>query len=164
MRFEVGGHIEDHRSAGAVVHGTVVDAIAVNGRTDAEVVDVRGENDIFVFEGGIGAGKPGDDVGGRDWFGDDGGSGLKRSVEREVRHRLAVFGESSDFGEGVIRTGEEQFRGGRIEGDADVEASSFVEFGIGEVHGGLVAVEGDAGPGNVHGGGIENGAVTHGSG
>src|SRR5229473_3379959 len=49
MRFEAGGDVHGEGTAGAVVHGAVVDAIAVDGRADADVVDVRGEDDEFIF-------------------------------------------------------------------------------------------------------------------
>ena len=64
MCFQAGGHVQDQSAAGTVVHGAVVDAVAVDGRADADVVDVRGKDDEFVFEHGIGARQFGDDVGG----------------------------------------------------------------------------------------------------
>src|SRR5690348_4466503 len=74
-----------------------------------------------------------------------------------MRERLAAFAERGDCGESVAGAGEKFFGGSGIESHADLLAGSFEEFGIGEVHGRFIVVRGDAGPGNVHGGGIENG-------
>src|SRR5258707_547877 len=71
MGFEARGHIHDQGAAGAVVHGAVVDTVAVNGRADTDVVDVRGEDDKLILEGGIGAGEFGNDVGGFEGLGED---------------------------------------------------------------------------------------------
>ena len=125
---------------------------------------MRGEDDEFLFEGGIGAGQLRDHVGGGDRLGDDGGGGLEGSVKRKVGHGLAVFTESSDFREGVTRTSKKQFGGGGIERDGEVQTLGFIEFGVRKIHGREIAVHGDARPGNVHGGGIGDGDVADGSG
>ena len=64
MSLEARGDVHHESTAGAVVHGAIVDAVAVDGRADADMVDVRGEDDEFVLEGGIGAGEFGNDIGG----------------------------------------------------------------------------------------------------
>src|ERR1017187_8016672 len=56
------GDVKQQRRSGAVVHGAVVNAIAIDGLANSEVVDVRGQNNIFVLELRIGARQPGDDV------------------------------------------------------------------------------------------------------
>jgi len=53
MSFEVRGDVEKNGAARSIVHTTVVDAIAVHGLTDADVVEMRGEDDEFVFENGF---------------------------------------------------------------------------------------------------------------
>ena len=50
----------------AIVHGAVVDAVAVDGLADAEMVHVRREHDVFIFQLRIGARQLGNDVGGLD--------------------------------------------------------------------------------------------------
>src|SRR5689334_8135710 len=73
-----------------------------------------------------------------------------------MRECYTVFAKRGDLGERMAGTCEEFFGGGGIKGGADLLAWSFEKFGIGEVHGRLIVVRGNAGPGNVHGGGIEN--------
>jgi len=104
-------------AAGAVVHGAVVDAIAVDGRADADVIDVRGEHDEFVLEGGIGAGELATML--------EDSRDLVRMTALALRKRpMRSAGEAcglcrgSDLGEGVAGTAEEFFRGGGIAGNA----------------------------------------------
>ncbi len=73
-----------------------------------------------------------------------------------MRERIAVFAEGRNFGEGVPGAGEKLLSGGRIEGDGYLKTGSVEELGIGEIHGRVIAIGGNAGPGNVHGGGIGN--------
>ncbi len=35
---------------GSVVHRAVIDAVAVHGLADAEVIQMRGDHDVFVFQ------------------------------------------------------------------------------------------------------------------
>ncbi len=76
MGFEAGGDVHNESAAGAIVQSAVVNTIAVDGCADANVIDVRGEDDVFIFERWIGAGKFGDDVGGFERFGLDDGVGF----------------------------------------------------------------------------------------
>src|SRR6266436_3861559 len=134
MGVETGGNIQEERAAGGVVHGAVVKAVAVDGSADAEMIEVGGENDEFIFESGIGAGKFRDEVGGFDVARLDGNVGPDGSGERKSRKRLAVFCESGEFGEGVATADEELFSGGRIEEECQFEAVGLVEFTSGEIH------------------------------
>src|SRR5437016_13542109 len=64
MRKRLGRVREDQQcsDAGSVVGSAVVDGIAVDGRADAQMIGVSAVDDIFAFEGGIGAGEHGDDI------------------------------------------------------------------------------------------------------
>src|SRR5256885_14276123 len=110
MGAETSGDIKEERAAGGVVHGAVVEAVAVDGSADAEMIGMGGEYDEFIFEVGIGAGKFRDEVGGFDVARLNGNVGLDGSGERKSRKRLAVFCEDGEFGEGVAAAGEELFR------------------------------------------------------
>ena len=66
MGFEVGRDVEKDGASARVVHGAVVEAVAVHGFADADVVEMRREDDEFVFEDRIGAGKFSDEIGGLD--------------------------------------------------------------------------------------------------
>ena len=160
MCLQVCSHIQNCRAAGAIVHGPIINFVAVDGRADAHVIDVRGEDHVFIFQRGIGAGKFGNQVRGFDGTGFDGRFGAERNRERKMWQRLAVFAERGDFRESVAGTREEFFGGGGIAGDTNLLTGSFQEFGIGKVHGRLVVVRGNPRPGNVHRGGIENGDGT----
>ena len=164
MRFQAGGDVQDEGAAGAVVHGAVVNAVAIDGSADADVVDVRREDDEFIFQSRVAAGEFGDEVGGFDGGGLNDGVGLERNGQRKMRKGLAVFAESSDFGEAMAGACEKQFSRGGIEGYAELKAGSFVEFGVGKIHGGVIAVNGYARPGNVHGRGIGDGNGADGAG
>src|ERR1700674_6117154 len=120
MRFEACGNVHDESAAETIVHGAVVDTVAVDRRADANVIDVRGKDDEFVLEGGIGAGEFGDDVGGFQSRSLNDGVGFERNGQGQVRKRLAVFAEGSDFGKGVAGACEKLFSGSGGEGDADL--------------------------------------------
>src|SRR4029077_13011701 len=104
------GDVHDEGAAGAIIHGAVVDAVAVDGRANADVIDVRGKDDEFISEHGIGAAEFGNDVGGFEGFGENDSVGLERSGQGEVRKRLAVFAQGGDFREGVAGAGKELLR------------------------------------------------------
>src|SRR5947208_2152923 len=53
MRFQAVGDVENQVAAGAVVHRSVVNAVAVDGSADAHVVDVRGKHDVFIYNGAM---------------------------------------------------------------------------------------------------------------
>ena len=57
------GDIEQQRAARAIVHGAVVDAIAIDRFANADMIDVRGQHNVFILELGIASGDPGHDVG-----------------------------------------------------------------------------------------------------
>src|SRR5208282_5300156 len=82
--LEACGHIQCQGAAGAVVHGSVVNAVAVDGFSDADVIEVGGEHYVFIFKSGIAALEFGDEVSRFD-FGDI-HSGIRgeRNGEREV--------------------------------------------------------------------------------
>ena len=46
-------HIQQQCAARAVIHGAVVNAVPIDGLTDADVVDVRGQNNVFVLQLGV---------------------------------------------------------------------------------------------------------------
>ena len=79
MCLQVCSHIQNCRAAGAIVHGPIINFVAVDGRADAHVIDVRGEDHVFIFESGVGTGKLGDNVGGFDGTGFDGRFGAERN-------------------------------------------------------------------------------------
>src|SRR5271157_2361995 len=51
--LEAGGHVEQQGAAGAVVHGSVINAVAVDGFSNPDVIKVGGEHNVFIFESGI---------------------------------------------------------------------------------------------------------------
>ena len=52
MGFEAGGDVQEDGTARGVVHGAVVDAVAVDGLADAEVVEWAERTTIFILETG----------------------------------------------------------------------------------------------------------------
>jgi len=55
--------LEESGNAGGIVKRAMADVVAVDGRADAEVVHVRGVDDVLIAKGGIGAYNLTDDVG-----------------------------------------------------------------------------------------------------
>src|SRR5260370_1390878 len=107
MRFEAGSSIQHQGAAGTVVHRAVINAVAVDGSADADVVDVRRKDDEFIFESGIGGGKFGDNVCRFERLSKNDGVGFERNGQGKMRKGLAVFSESRDFSKGMARAGEE---------------------------------------------------------
>ena len=60
------GGLDDGGDAGGVVHGAVVDGVAVDGAADAEVVEVRADDDVLLLQLAVGAFEFADYVGGID--------------------------------------------------------------------------------------------------
>src|SRR5207244_9975169 len=87
----------------------------------------------------------------------DKGPGIERNGQRKMWKRLAVFAEFGDFREGVAGIGKQFLRRGRVKSYAELLPGSFIELGTRKVHGRLIAIGGNARPGNVHRGGGENG-------
>jgi len=115
MSFQARGDIHDQSAAGAIVHCAVVRCDRVDGRADADMVDMRGEDDEFVLESGIGTGEFGNDVGDSRALVRMTALALSEIGQGEVRQRLAIFAQGGDFREGVAGTGEELFSGGGVE-------------------------------------------------
>ena len=156
MRFQVCCNIHYEGAAGAVIHRAVVNAIPVDGRADADVVYVCGENDEFILERRVGTRQFGDDVGGFERLREYDGIRFERNSQRKVRKRLAVFAQSGDFREGVAGAGEQLFGGSGVECYSQLLARSFIELGVGKIHRRVIAIDGNAWPGNIHGRGIHN--------
>ena len=57
------GGLYQRGNSGRVVHGAVVDGIAVDRTPDAEMVEMRGKNDVFVLELWVMTRQKADDVG-----------------------------------------------------------------------------------------------------
>ncbi len=164
MGFQTGGDVEKERVAGSVVHSAVVKAVTAHGLADADVVEVGGEDDEFVFEGRIGAGKFCDEVGRFDFAGLNSDVGFYGDGERETRKWLAIFREGGELGESVAAAGKKFFGRRGIKNERELEAFGFVEFGAGEIHRRMKAIECGAGPRDIHGGGIEDGDCADGAG
>ena len=49
------GGFDDRGDARGVVHGAVVDVVAVDGPADAEVIEMGADDDVFVLELAVGA-------------------------------------------------------------------------------------------------------------
>src|SRR5260370_21762561 len=114
-----------------------------------------GEHDIFVFQGGVAAWELGDEVD-RLYFGDvDFRFRCERNGERKVRQRLAIFTKSRDFFKSVAGAGKKFLGARRIDGDIKLCGVGLVELGIVEIHAGMGAIERDAGPWDVHRGGVD---------
>ena len=97
-------NVEHQRRSRAIVHGAVVNAIAVDRFADAEVVNVRGQDDVFILQLRIGARQFGDDIVGLHLFLDDLGFRVNAGGERKRRQRLAVFGQIGNLLEAVAGT------------------------------------------------------------
>src|SRR6202034_3467764 len=131
------GHVKNEGTARTVVHGSVVDAVAVDRLSDADVIEVSREDNIFVLESGVAAGNFGDEVGRLDSGDIDSGFCCERNSERKMRQWLSIFAESSDFFEGVAGARQDFFGARRIDGDGYLRALGFVELGIVEIHRGM---------------------------
>src|SRR5439155_72343 len=103
MRFQVRRDIHHERAAGAVTHRAVVNAIPVDGRADADVVDVRRQNDEFILESRIGTGKLGDDDGGFERLREYNCIRVERNGQRKVRKRPASCAEGGEFSDILFR-------------------------------------------------------------
>src|SRR4051794_30804866 len=57
------GDLDEARRTGSIVVGAVIDVVALVAGTDAEMVEVSGVDEIFVFQFRIGAGQNGHYVG-----------------------------------------------------------------------------------------------------
>src|SRR5258708_27159303 len=83
MRLQARRDVRDQRAPRAVIHRAVVNAIAVDGRADADVGDVRGKDYKFILESGISAREFGNEVGGFDRLRENLGFGIERNSQGE---------------------------------------------------------------------------------
>src|SRR2546430_9854288 len=134
MRFQVRGDIHDERAAGAIIHRAVVNAIAVDGRADADVVDVRGENDKFILESRIGTRQLGNDIGGFERLREYDGIRLERNGQRKARKRLAVFAQGGGFREGGAPASEKLFSRSGMKCDSELLAWRCIKLASGKIH------------------------------
>ena len=103
--------LDDRGDAGRVVHGAVVDGIAIDRTAHAEVVQMRGDDDVLMLELAVGALKLADDVRRIDVRDDlDGSCGRDGSCERKDRQRLAGVADSLDLVVSMAGVGEELLR------------------------------------------------------
>ena len=82
--------------------------VAIDGFADADVIDVRGEHDVFILELGVAARISGDDVGRFHLCCCQLSFGLNGNSQGETRHRLAVFGQRGNFLEAVAGAGKKR--------------------------------------------------------
>ena len=79
--------------------------------------------------------------------GDDGGFQVR--LEVEARHRLGGVGQGAHLGEGVAAALEEGFGLVRIGGGGEEAVGRVMEFGVGQIHAGLVGEQPLARPDNL---------------
>ena len=124
---ECGGFDEGGDAAG-VVHGAVVDGVAVEFAADAEVVKVGGDDDVLVFKLWVGAGEEADDVAAFDLCrAVHSDAGLEGAGDDKVRERLALVSDGLELGQGVACAGEELVHAGGGEGGGEAHALGGVE-------------------------------------
>ena len=105
--LSIGGDVEQRGDARGVVHRAVVDRVAVDRLADAEVVEVGGEDDVFVLEHRVGARQDGRRRSASSTSARVTATvALSRRRDGEVGQRLAGVGRVEDLGEGVARAGE----------------------------------------------------------
>src|SRR5256885_1164271 len=76
---------------GSIVIGAVIDVVALIGGADAEMVEMSGVDEVFVFQFGIGAGQNSDDIGAGAVFMLSQQMNLRRDGQLEALH-LAFVG------------------------------------------------------------------------
>ena len=146
---ELFGGGEEGGGAEGVVEGAVVDGVAVEGGSDADVVEVGGDDDGFAGERGIGAGEPAEDVG----AGDVGHGGATADSDFDVEReglRLAALGSGEDGVDRLRRVFEERGGGGAVDGGGGAELGvGFLEgaVGIDQAHRGETGAVDREGPG-----------------
>ena len=55
-------NLDQRRNARAIVHRSVINAVAVNRRADAQMVEMRPEDHIFILKHGVRAGQHADHI------------------------------------------------------------------------------------------------------
>ena len=118
------GDFENCCGAGSVVERAVVDGVAFVGFADAEMIEMRGVDEIFAFEDGIAAFEFGDDVGTVEVFGFGDDVNFRGDGQREDGE-LSIFGAGENFVGGVAGAFEEFAR--------RVDAEKYGRFDLREV-------------------------------
>src|SRR5579871_864615 len=136
-RFQDARDLQHGCDAGGVIHRAVVDAVALDGAADTQMVEVSGEDYVFVLEFAVGAGEQAGDVGRLERITLDGGLGVEQGRERKLGERLIFPSQLLNLFEGVSAAGEELFRTARIDGDGDLLSLSLLQGRVGEDDGGL---------------------------
>ena len=98
---------QDRGDAGGVVHGAVVEGVAVDGAADAEMVEVRRHDDVFVLSAcGSAPGNSPTTFGASTRLALDGRLGAQRPASGNLGSGLILSSERFDLLEGVAAAGE----------------------------------------------------------
>ncbi len=144
------GHFEDRRDARRVVHRAVVDRVAVDRAADTEVIEVRGQHDVFVAQSRIAAAQDAGDVLRLHLCALDGDSRLQARAQREARHRPSGIDEREQLCEGVPRAGEQLVGVRGVHRDRQLLPGGFAQRPVRERHRRLQPRERRARPRDVH--------------
>ena len=102
------GGLDHRRDAGGVVHGPVVDAVALDGLADAQVVEVGGDHDVLRLQRRVGPGSTPTTLGDARRAVSVTTLGLQRLVQRETGQGLVGVGQRQQLGEAVAGAGEQR--------------------------------------------------------
>ena len=153
---ERAGHLQQGRDPRRVVHGAVVDAIAVHSRADAEMIEVRlVSTTCSRASAGSLPGRTATTLSDRILVS---AAPRARAVTPEARSAAAVFGvhQRQQVGQRMAGPREQPFGAGRIHRRTDLHPREVVETRIGERHHGIQTARGRLVPRPFHGPGIGN--------
>ena len=142
--------IQQECASGAVIHGSVVDAVAVNRLADANVVYMRGKHDILTLERRVGPFQLGYDIIGFDFVFDEFCLGADGQRERKSWQRLAFLRQGRNLLETVPGTRKQHLRMRWIEHDGGLFPFGFVKLLSLKIHAGMRAIERDPRPWDIH--------------
>jgi len=134
--LEQARHFDDGGDSRSVVHGAVIDAVAVHRAAHADVVQMRREDDIFVLQLAASRRHAGQ-IGRFQRVVFEDGLRAQRSGKRKMRQRFVIARQCLDFGERMARSGEEFVRATGRDADRDTHSGGFRKVRIGQTNGGL---------------------------
>ncbi len=116
------GDLNERGNAGSIVHGAVVNAVAIHRLAFSQMVEVRGDDDVFILQCGIGALTDADNVLRSDGSARNSCGGANLDRDGKVRQRPLFVGCVEHFFYTVAGFGEQIVRSCGIPRGAELQA------------------------------------------
>src|ERR1022692_4845244 len=126
------GDLEDRGDSRSVVHGAVVNGVAIDGASDAEVIEVRGHDDVLFLQLRVRPRQNTRHIGRLENFALHGRAGTQRAHQRKLGQRLFLRDEFQNLIHSVAAAVEELVAAAARDGNRRLLTGGFLQLRIGQ--------------------------------